>query len=142
MDRSWWKVHGPRVRWFSGLRFAGFETEWARKLPGRDAPGFSHDPRHLHYGGHSGFQAINLAILFGARRVALLGYDCGARDMNHRHYHGDHGDGLGNPTEDAFETWRETYREAAATLGGVEVINCSRDTTLDAFPRAAPEDIA
>ncbi|HCZ48509.1 MAG TPA: hypothetical protein DCZ11_05850, partial [Gammaproteobacteria bacterium] len=55
-------------------------------------PGLSASPLRIHQGGNSGYQALNLAVLLGAERVILLGYD-----MHGGHWHGRHGGRLNNP---------------------------------------------
>lgn len=105
-------------------------------------PGLSTEPGVIHNAGSasSGYQAINLALLLGATRVLLLGYDM-QHDGRRAHWFGDHpraiSSGNLNPTH-----FVETYREMRPENYGLEVINCSRRTALDAFPRMALEDVA
>lgn len=106
--------------------------------------GLSFDPTTLNIGeGNSGFQALNLATLLGASRVVLLGYDMGHSGKGRRHWHGDHPSGMNNPEESNFTRWRTGFAEAVPDLkkAGVEVVNCSRQTTLECFPRATLEDV-
>jgi hypothetical protein len=60
-----------------------------RLVQGIGKHGFSLNPNAIHYGGSSGFQAINLAILFGATYIVLVGFDMRVRD-GRRYYFGDH----------------------------------------------------
>ena len=94
--------------------------------------GLSTDPGALRSGGHSGFQAINLAVHLGASRIVLLGYDTqptGGRD----HYFGAHPHGYKMP----FDMFRWLFPSIVAPLEalGVAIVNCSRETALDCFPR-------
>lgn len=85
-------------------------------------------------GGHSGFQAINLAVQFGAKRLLLVGFDM---HINGRaHWHQDYR-GVAKPDQGRIETWREALDECAQqfTALGVEIINCSRDSALRAYPK-------
>ena len=50
-----------------------YNLNWVR---GSSQRGLGHD--RVHFGGNSGFQAINLAFLWGATRIILLGFDCKA----------------------------------------------------------------
>lgn len=87
-------------------------------------------------GGNSGFQAVNLAINFGARRIALCGFDYGGK-----HWHEDHPPALRNPTADQFKRWRTHLDNAAPAIAarGVEVVNLSESSTLKAYPHVNPE---
>lgn len=86
--------------------------------------------------GNSGAGAISLAVKAGASRVILLGYDC-QKTGGMVHHHGDHPAGLGNAG--SMPKWPEQFKRLAASLEGVEVINCSRETALTAFPRGELE---
>lgn len=92
------------------------------------------------WGGNSGFQALNLAVNFGARRIILIGYDM--QIANGVHWHGRHGSGLNNPAESNVRAWRRHFGSIAGHLAdlGVEVVNASRETALTCFPRARIED--
>ena len=88
--------------------------------------------------GNSGAGAIALAAKAGASRVILLGYDC-EKSGGKVHWHGDHPAGLGNAG--SMPKWPEQFKRLAASLSGVEVINCSRATALTAFPRGKLESV-
>lgn len=90
-------------------------------------------------GGNSGAQALGLAVLFGAAHVLLLGYDMSLRG-NQTHWHGHHGKGLNNPRPGSLAGWAKGFEVLARELRGVDVINCSRQTAITAFPRASLEE--
>lgn len=92
-------------------------------------------------GGNSGFQAINLAIQFGARRIVLVGFDM--RSDLGLHWHGHHGKGLNNPKLRNFIAWRRTLDRAAAQVKGlgIEMLNASPVSALTAYPMARLEDV-
>lgn len=110
------------------------------RVPSVDEPGLSLDPLRIHQGGNSGFQALNLAVLLGARRVLLLGFDLGRRG-GRRHWHGDHPGDLNNPDETNFAWWRTAFAGAVPDLAraGVAVVNCTPGSALDCFPMAPLE---
>jgi hypothetical protein len=88
-------------------------------------------------GGNSGFQALNLAAQFGAKRILLLGFDC--QDRSGVHWYGrNYWNGGSNPTESNFKRWRRAFDNAARQLKerGVEVVNASPLTSLTAFRKA------
>lgn len=84
-------------------------------------------------GGHSGFQAINLAVMHGATKVILLGYDM-QRVGIQKHFY-DAMPGLSrNSRASNYKQWLQRFR-AAAPLIPVPVINASRESAIDCFPR-------
>lgn len=90
-------------------------------------------------GPNSGFQAINLAVQFGATRIMLVGFDM--HTVGGVHWHGAHGDGLVNPHEVCFVKWRRILDAAAARFRslGVELVNCSPHSALSAYPKMTIE---
>ena len=102
----------------------------------RSAPhaGISVDRSLIHTGANSGFQALNLAILAGASRVFLLGYDM-QETGGKSHWFGDHPGSLKRTSP--YALFRKSFDDAADQIArlGVEVINCSSETSLTCFPR-------
>lgn len=68
-------------------------------------------------GGNSGFQAINIAVQFGATRIGLVGFDIGGG-----HWHGPHRKGLKNPTEAEMRRWRTSLDRAISDLSAMGVV--------------------
>lgn len=149
-DSSWWRHHNgcPAFhgeKWTShGLAPLNDKSALPPHyglniIAGHEAPGFSTDAGVIHYGRNSGFQAVNLALLFGANPIILVGFDM--RDVEGRsHFFGDHPPGLG--AAHAFGEWIEYFRVAAATLpDGVEVLNATPGSALDCFPRVDLADV-
>jgi hypothetical protein len=128
-DLKWWKVYHDEVATeFRGRRFSGsvvaqkYGAEWFRGLS------------------NSGAGAISLALAGGASRVILLGYDCGPAADGRTHWHGDHPRELSNAA--SMLKWAAQFAAAArhAARRGVTVINTSRRTSLNCFPRAPLEN--
>lgn len=97
----------------------------------------SEDPRRL-AGICSGSNALNLAALFGAARIVLLGYDMGGTNWD------------GRPRkahEDNGRTYKTRFMPAIARMAaplqrlGVEVINANPASALDCFPKMTLEEI-
>lgn len=89
-------------------------------------------------GGNSGYQAVRLAITeFGATRIILLGFDLGRPG----HWHPEHGDGWPNPTQNNMVHWRENLRRLGIEFKEVEIINCTRKTALECFPKMELENV-
>ncbi len=143
-DAEWWATGAgdefaglkvSRSPWF-GVRkvdLAGREGAWSNDLE-LDQLGV------IGAGAGSGFQALNLAAQFGAKRIALVGFD--ARIDRGLHWHGAHGGGLKNPHEGTARLWADFLDMAAPVLAelGVAVVNCSLVSALSAYPVCALED--
>ena len=94
--------------------------------------GLSAVPNGLHTGSNSGYQAINLAVLAGARRVLLVGYDM--RFVNGKtHFHGGH---PSKHPEDVYLRYARRFNNIvpAARALGIEIINCTPGSAVKAFP--------
>jgi len=143
-DPGWWR-HAGAPQGFGGIRVALRPVELPNVwwLADRREDGLDEDPRYLSSGGNSGHQALNLAWHLGAARIALLGYDMQFAPDGRRHWFGDHPRGLTNPHDDTLARWRRAFPAIAADLAarGVAVINASRATALDCFPRSTIEDM-
>jgi hypothetical protein len=92
----------------------------------------------IHEGGstgcNSGYQAINLAIQYGAGRVLLLGFDMGAG-----HWFGEHPAPLTTLQRDSdYTPFIAAFKTMLPDLAdlGVEVVNCSRQSRLPWFRRS------
>lgn len=85
-------------------------------------------------GGNSGFQAINLAVQFGAKRILLVGFDM---TLKHGSHWTDDMRGVGKPDPGRVESWRKSLDDCAPQFHrlGVEVINCSLKSALKAYPK-------
>lgn len=105
----------------------------------KHARGVVRIPGRIGWGGNSGYAAMQLAYQFGARRIVMLGYD--QTDQHGPHWHGEHPDGYRKGFN--WPMWAERFAEAARdfTQLGVEVLNCSRHTTLACFPLATVEEV-
>lgn len=87
-------------------------------------------------GGNSGFQALNLVLQLGARRVVLVGFDMSI-DAG-VHWHGRHPGSLANPTLFVIRRWIQALDRAVGDLAaiGVDVVNASPTSRLTGFRKA------
>lgn len=113
--------------------FDGVQTTAKLDLVDRimvDEPGF------IGGGGNSGFQALNLAVQFGATRIMLIGYDMSDRGGSH-YYGRNMWHGANNPSEPGFIRWKRAFEKNQQVLTdlGVEVINAAPLSALKCFPR-------
>lgn len=135
-DSKWWHWH-KGVPDFAGLKYtlqAGATTFPGVQLIRQTGDhGLELDPGAVKTGKNSGYQAINVAVHLGAKRILLLGYD-----MQGGHCFGNHPDGSRPP----FALCRPKFKTLVEPLRalGVKVVNCSRATALDAFPRMPLEE--
>lgn len=83
-------------------------------------------------GGFSGFQAINLAIQFGAKRIILVGFDMNLSAG--AHWNKDTR-GVGKADAARTESWRKALDGCASQFEefGIEVINTSERSSLKSF---------
>lgn len=86
---------------------------------------------------NSGLRAIQFAEAEDAERIILVGYDCSVNKGTH--WHGDH-QKTSNPSEARCRQWARQF-DALAKESNSEIINCSRETALTAFPRATLEEV-
>ena len=148
-DGRWWAWHKDKPDF---VAFAGQKCSIVNSgkditdsevhiLRNAGAWGISTKPDALITGRNSGYQALNMAILAGAAKVVLLGYDGREPGPGEAtHWFGDH------PRVEPTSVYRE-YRQAMArgaaeiAAAGVEVINCSPGSAIDTFRKldlAAP----
>jgi hypothetical protein len=87
------------------------------------------------WGSNGGFQALNLAVQFGASRILLVGYDMNI--MKGLHWHGRHGAGLSNPKQASVDKWRAQLDAQAPIFEqlGIEVLIASPHSALTAYRR-------
>lgn len=113
-----------------------WDLNWVK---GVNALGLCREKKMIHTNGNSGAQAINLAYLFGSRRILLLGFDMKLGPKGEKHHHPDHPHPL--VQQQTFEEWCRKLGIMAPELeaAGCEVINCTTDTALTCFKRSTIE---
>ncbi len=151
-DSRWWEHHEPIE--FEGEKWTHapieknglYETQHKvaakyglRVMPGKHGRGLG--TAHINYGGNSGYQAINLAYMFGAGSIVLLGYDMQKTD-GQQHWFGDHPEGP-MKVDSNYSGWWNDFAKLGSDLArkGVEVINCTRETALTCFRRESLETV-
>lgn len=139
-DAKWWRFTKGAPD-FQGMKYTIEQREGEEQMgnwPGLQVLrnlgeyGLSLDPTGLRTGFNSGYQAINLAVLFGAAKVILLGFDCW-RFSEAQNWFGHHPMHLDSP----YPLFLQSYNTIVEPLKAakVSVVNCSRQTMLRAFPR-------
>jgi hypothetical protein len=142
-DAPWWKFHKGCPE-FKGEKWSSHnvdqnvrddKSECARLygiriVKGRNADGFSLDPDVIHYGSNSGFQAINLAIHFGCKKIVLVGFDMSGKS----HFFGDHPAQLNRSTR--YERYITYYEKAAQLMPKhINIVNANEGSALECFPK-------
>lgn len=137
-DPTWWDVHegAPDFqgqRWTSNRKASvKWNLNW---ICGDHRPGLALDGGLIHYGHNSGYQALNLAVLFGAKKIILLGYDM-QRTNGKDHWFGKHPEGLRNSSP--YKQFAKAFKSTVPDLERAEVtvVNCTRETALECYPKA------
>ena len=104
----------------------------------------------LAHGSNSGYQAINLAFLFGAKRIVLLGFDM-KTDGAQTHWHAGHRH-PGNETVEQYQARMQHAFEkrfmprfdlmaAPLAAAGVKVLNASLGSALKTWPIVPLSDV-
>lgn len=151
-DRDWWEMHEGCPD-FAGEKWTAHEprlndkaviaARYLLNLVGGpraiDAEGFSLDPALIHYGNCSGFQAINLAILFGAKMIRLVGFDMRVVD-GRRHFFGDHP--RPDMNQSKYEHFLHAFNRARHLLPlEIRIVNCTPGSALRCFPMGSLEEV-
>jgi hypothetical protein len=145
-DTAWWHFHRG-VPAFQGEKWSSHGTGndkldvamayGVKCVAGKHGAEFLTEPGRICYGSNSGFQAINLAIQFGAARIVLVGFNM-QRVGGAMHFFGDHPRGLRNADPIRFRTY---FHQAARKMpAGVTIINATPDSALDCFPKMSLAD--
>lgn len=148
-DWDWWQHH-EYAQGFDGERWTVNmgKPGWARLaysnglkvIKGIKEVRLSDDRETLYTGNNGAFQAMNLAIMSGAKKIILLGVDMQHIDGK-SHWFGDHPKKLKQTRN--FGIFRECFRKVRRELElrGIEVVNCSPRTTLNCFRKEKLDEV-
>jgi hypothetical protein len=140
-DDRWWNIH-QTCNEFAGEKWSTHEPLGNDKLAVADkfavrlvegihSDQFSFDAGKISYGSNSGFQAVNLALLKGCRRIVLVGFDMRAV-QGKMHFFWDHPKGLHNPC--SFDDFARRFTAASKVLPkDVRIVNATPDSALLCF---------
>lgn len=143
-DWQWWNCYHVATATFRGERWTcndraaeEFGLSHVEPIHGGD---FQYRDGAIHAGNNSGYQSIQLAQMFGATRIILLGFDF-QRTGGQNHWHGDHPAGFANGGN--YKEWGRQMAILNTFLQsvGVEVINCTRETALECFKKESLESV-
>lgn len=94
----------------------------------------------LHHGGNSGYHAINLSFLFGAKKIILIGYDH-QRTNDKAHWFGDHPKKFPKNASH-MNIWLNKFDILAndCKKHNVDLVNCSIETAITSCRRSNLEE--
>lgn len=144
-DRAWWLTRQPKRDEFTGECWtqqrhwegmnpyaAGLHVITSELGVGAAPPG----AEYVYTGHNSGFQALSLAVVWGARRVVLLGFDM--KTAARIHWHDDYSEPqLRNARDpEIYNAFRNAFIKCAPHFAayGVEIVNASPGSALKCFP--------
>jgi len=148
-DAKWWR-YAKGAPDFQGLKYSIEQdasqppTDWSQwpdvqVLQNTGVEGLELAPSGLRTGYNSGYQALNLSVhLAGAGRRVLLGFDMWTGPGGEQNWFGYHPNHTPSPYPlflHAFKRLEQPLRDA-----GVQVVNASRFTVLESFPRVPLEE--
>lgn len=146
-DMRWWEWNKDRMRLYTGPRIvtnnlmnnSPAKVHYLDRLRGNQNLGLplSEDPTRLS-GWCSGGRAINLAYLFGASEIVLIGFDMHERDGDNFHDKHQAKPLKGRKAErfiPAIECLKPGLDKA-----GVRVVNCTPGSALKCFPIMSLEE--
>lgn len=136
-DYMWFKHYFPglkdkcRGEWWTQDQAAS-ERWKVRRVRSANKLGLGTERVHLN--GNSGAQAVNLAVLWGARRIVLLGFDLKPSQDGRLHYFGGHPRPLVQVC--LFAEWLHKWERIAADAfdRGVEIVNATPGSALQWVP--------
>ncbi len=139
-DEHWWKWHQGAVAHEVGrLHYPAFTGRFKyglkryadiQVLKKGPETGLSADPSAVALGRNSVYQAMNVAVHFGAGRILLLGVDMQGQPGSH--FFGRHPNGTGPPFNICMERFATMVKPLKAL--NIQVLNCTRTTALKVFP--------
>lgn len=145
-DSKWWRHYGDALA-YDGPKYTldPLASKWATVLGRSGDEGLEIAQKDsLRTGKNSGYQAINLAVHLGATKIVLLGYDMQPSAHGMDHWFGAHPkwkDAV-SVTRPAYAVFLPKFTTLVQPLKdlGIEVVNATRRTALEAFPCCSLEE--
>ena len=143
-DLKWWETYKPQLAKFKGIvatnarALYSCDVSWLNTMK-RVSKGLALDA--LGWNGNTGAAAINLALILGAKKVFLLGFDMKLGEDGKPNYH-DHR--VEKESPEVYPRFLEGFKDVARDLiikfPGREIINISDDSELKLFPIVPVEE--
>lgn len=143
-DAKWWLIHYKELHdyhvtrglWTQEAQMARAEYPKLHRIAGRSGGGLSTKQDLIHFGNNSGYQLINVAYLFGIKKMILCGYNMSVQDGK-RHFFGDHPQGLNRSGN--YTGFVSNFNTIKPDNLGIEIINATPASALKAFPKMSLE---
>jgi hypothetical protein len=156
-DGAWWRYRLPMLTKYNGMKIC-WSGSGLGNQPGMikvdivkpkkgslysDDLSFGTDK--IGGGGNSGFQALNLAINWGAgilHPIILIGFDL--HEVHGKHWYGRNKWPMANnPDSSNFRRWNSAFEKAAVACKarGIKVLNASKGTSMRCFPIVTYEEV-
>ena len=106
-------------------------------IEGRWGDGLSIDENYIHYGHSSGYQALNLAVHYGAKEIYLCGYNMNYSSEVRHYFSGLSADGGEYPQElrkySTFDGLIRQYETISNQPGLPKIYNCTKTSSMTCF---------
>jgi len=139
-DVKWFRKNESALAKYKGVVFTNANQLYRTRLPWlwtlqRKVTGLSRTK--LAWNWNTGAVAINLALLFGAKRIFLLGFDMQVSKNGRANWHSVKGS---KPNTEVYSKFLMGFMQlsiALKTKFNCEVINVTDNSNLDLFPKVA-----
>jgi len=144
-DMQWWRRYhadvkkvAPNVETVTQCASSHKQFGLTTRIRGSARDGLGTE--EIRTGSNGGHAAVNLAYLWGAKRIILLAYDMKLGPNGEKHFHGDH------PAPciqtQLFKQWIHRFESTARDLKklGIVVLNCTPGSALPWFDRCSIEE--
>jgi len=137
-DKKWFKKHEKALEQYKGILFTNVSQLINTKIPWLWT--MDREPRGLHYNAlgwnyNTGSVAINLALLLGAIKIYLLGFDMQLGKEGNANWHHNPLDVPDRAVYNKFITGFSRIAEDLIKFPGVEILNVTDNSNLDVFPK-------
>ena len=143
-DIKWWELFKPQLIRFEGMvvtnapALYSCDVSWLMTMK-RVSKGLALDA--LGWNCNSGAAAINLALILGAKRVFLLGFDMKLGEDGRPNYHNHR---VEKETPEVYQKFLVGFKDVARDLlikfPDREIINVNDDSELKLFPMVSVEE--
>ena len=143
-DAKWFHKYQSELQRFKGIVFTNTsqlyrtKLDWLWTMP-RKGKGLG--ATALGWNKNTGAAAVNLALILGAQRIFLLGFDMHLSKDGRSNWHNNL---LGKPNKAVYEKFIEGFTKVSIDLKklfpGREVINITDNSDLDIFPKVGCEE--
>lgn len=143
-DKRWFDLHQKRLAEYNGIVFTNCPQVQKSKIPwlwciGREMKGLHNGA--LGWNGNTGASAINLALILGAAKIYLLGFDMKLSVNGESNWHKNN---LNKPNAGVYSGFLKKFKCVAENLrkkySEVQVINVTDDSDLNEFPKIGVEE--